>query len=209
MQCEIRHHCQFQWQTNETVTVSTKTCSSNSTRVTSPSISISILSMSASTSSSKSTTTIISTNLIYIYSPLEKLTHLNQFDQVQHTFWIKIGTRLGWRKGAVSLNYYDGTDALGLGRKEAASIMMGRTRDKPYLDFSPHLNLFRGTRALVTPPPKRRNPSKTWRDEPSVNWEPLPSKMDQSENLREGMRFPTGMLIISKKILSFKQHLDI
>ena len=146
---------------------------------------------------------------------VEKLTHLNQFDQVQHTFWIKIGTRLGWRKGAVSLNYYDGTDALGLGRKEAASIMMGRTRDKPYLDFSPHLNLFRGTRALVTPPPKRRNPSKTWRDEPSVNWEgentiePLPSKMDQSENLREGIRFPTGMLIISKKILSFKQHLDI
>lgn len=53
----------------------------------------------------------------------------------------------------------------------AASIMMGRTRDKPYLDFSPHLNLFRGTRALETPPPKRRNPSETWRDEPSVNCE--------------------------------------
>ena len=36
--------------------------------------------------------------------------------------------------------------------RQAVSLMMVRTRDKPYLDFSPHLNLFRGTSALETPP---------------------------------------------------------
>ena len=58
------------------------------------------------------------------------------------TWMTKGGNQLRWDRRAWTWTWM----------MKAESIMMGRTRDKPYLDFSPHLNLFRGTSALETPP---------------------------------------------------------